>query len=66
LAISRPGLPDFSWRNIPKLGKIPQNSWNDQREYQLLIHKIHRMAIKYTKIFRCKAFQNISKLGFLD
>jgi hypothetical protein len=26
LAISRPGLPDFSWRNIPKLGKIPQNS----------------------------------------
>jgi hypothetical protein len=33
-----PGLPDFSWYNIPKRGKIPNN------------HKIYQMGTKYTKL----------------
>jgi hypothetical protein len=32
------GLPDFSWNNIPKRGKYPQNIPNG--------HKIYNMAVK--------------------
>jgi hypothetical protein len=35
---STAGLPDFSWRNIPKQGKIYLND-----------HRIVQMATKYTK-----------------
>jgi hypothetical protein len=37
-------LPDFSWRNIPKLGKIYQKTKNIQND-----HRICQMLIKNTK-----------------
>jgi hypothetical protein len=51
-----PGLPDFSWYNIPKTG-IPTDLPN--------VHKTYQMAIKYTNIFHFKILQNLPKLGFL-
>jgi hypothetical protein len=63
----RTGLPDLSWYNIPKRGKLyqmtikytkwPHNTPND--------HKMDQMAIKHTNIFRFKLLQNLPKLGFL-
>jgi hypothetical protein len=66
LSSSVTGLPDFSCRNLPKLGKIYQKDHKCSKWSQNIpiSHKIYRMAIKDTKIFHCKAFQKISKLGF--
>jgi hypothetical protein len=61
----KPGLPDFSWRDIPKwqqnvpkwLKNVPkwlQNVPNGSKKLQ--------MAIKYINMFHSKAFQNIPKL----
>jgi hypothetical protein len=36
-----PGLPDFSWYNIPKLGKYTKLSPNIPN-----VHKIYQMAVK--------------------
>jgi hypothetical protein len=63
----RPGLPDFSCRNLPKLGKIYQN---DHKIFKMITeyanaHKIYHMAIIYIKILHSKAFLNKSKLEFL-
>jgi hypothetical protein len=62
-------LPDFSWRNIPKLGKLypkrPQNIPNDHRIWIPNAHKIYQQAVIYTKNFHCNAFRNKPKLGFL-
>jgi hypothetical protein len=38
------GLPDFSWHNIPKLGKIYQLTTTLPND-----HKIYLMAVKYSK-----------------
>jgi hypothetical protein len=67
-AIASAGLPDFSWYNITKQGKI----------YQMTAKYPKKLHIKYTKwtenlpnghkitkIFRCKAIQKLPKLGFL-
>jgi hypothetical protein len=54
------GLPDFSWRMIPKLEKCTkriQNVPNGQ--------KISQFSIKYINIFQAKALQILPKLGFL-
>jgi hypothetical protein len=52
---SEAGLPDFSWYNIPKRGKIkwPQNIPNGQKYTKWLqnkpnCHKIYQIATKYT------------------
>jgi hypothetical protein len=63
----KPGMPDFSWRNIPKRGKIYQmilnyTIWPQHRPNG---RKIDRMAIKFTNLFHCKTLQNWPKLGFL-
>jgi hypothetical protein len=56
----RPGLPDFSWYNIPKrekytkLPKIPIPNGDN----------IDQMAVKCTNVFKCKTLQNLPKLGF--
>jgi hypothetical protein len=63
----KPGLPDFSLYNTPKLGKnIPK----DHKMYQMTVNipkgrKISQMATKYVNIFHCKVLQNLPKLRFL-
>jgi hypothetical protein len=44
-----PGLPDFSWYNKPKRGKIPN------------YHKFYQMAINYANAFHWKTLQNLPK-----
>jgi hypothetical protein len=48
-----PGLPDFSWYNIPKRGKYSK-ILQDIPHY----HKIHQVATIHTKTFYFKAFPN--------
>jgi hypothetical protein len=60
LLVSKSGLPDFSWCNIPKrekytkitikCTKLPQNIPND--------HILNQMAIKYTNIFNCQTLRS--------
>jgi hypothetical protein len=51
----QPGLPDFSWRNMPKLGKnIPKRLENIQNYHRMSIpnaHKIYQKAIMYNQNF---------------
>jgi hypothetical protein len=57
------GLPDFSWRNIPKQEKIYQK---ELKIFQMITeyanaHKMNQMAIIYTNIFiprPSKIYQN--------
>jgi hypothetical protein len=53
-----PVLPDFSWCNIPRLGKYTK--WQHNIPKGL---KIDPMAVKYT-IFHCKTLQNLPKSRF--
>jgi hypothetical protein len=46
--LSGPGLPDFSWHNIPK-------RWKNT--------KLSQMTIKYTNIYHSKALKNMPKCG---
>jgi hypothetical protein len=59
-----PGLPDFSWRMLPKPDK---NVPNEHKLYEMVIKypEIFQMSINYTDIFQSKAHQNLPKLGFL-
>jgi hypothetical protein len=55
------GIPDFSWCNIPKLGKIYQK---DHKIFKMIpeyenAHKIYQMALIYSNNFHSKDFQNI-------
>jgi hypothetical protein len=63
---SWPGLPDFSWYNIPKRGKIYQIATKYTKWPQNISNgrKIYQIHIKYTKIYYCKTHQNLPKLGF--
>jgi hypothetical protein len=63
----RPGLPDFSWLNIPKTlksipnyHKITKWLWNIPN-----VQNVFHMRTKYTNIFPCMALQNLPKLGIL-
>jgi hypothetical protein len=63
----RTGLPNFSWYNKPKRGKIYQmttkcNKW----PLNLPIgSKIYQIAIKYTNIFQYKTLKNLPKMVVL-
>jgi hypothetical protein len=48
---SKPGLPDFSWHNIPKTGKINQMTIKFTKFPQNLpnFHKIYQISTKFTK-----------------
>jgi hypothetical protein len=60
------GLPDFSWYNIPKRGKIYQITIKIPNGKKLpYCRKIDQMAIKCTSNFHCKTLQNLPKLVFL-
>jgi hypothetical protein len=64
----RAGLPDFSWHNIPKGGKIYQIITTSPNGHNIYIpndRKIFQVTIKYTIIFHSKALKNLPKLGFL-
>jgi hypothetical protein len=39
------GLPHFSWYNIPKYTKLPQNIPNYHKIYQN-VHKVYQIAAK--------------------
>jgi hypothetical protein len=62
-----PGLPDFSWHNIPKRRNIYQITIKYTKRPQSIPnnHKIVQMDIICTNIFYCKTLQNLPKLGFL-
>jgi hypothetical protein len=66
-AAAGPGLPDLSWCNIPKRGKMYQITIQYTKWPQYIPNgrKIGPMAIKYTNIFHSKSFQVLPKLGFL-
>jgi hypothetical protein len=61
------GLPDFSWYNIPKRGKIYQitTKYNKWLLNLPIGGEINQIAIKYTNIFQYKILQNLLKMGFL-
>jgi hypothetical protein len=55
--VLEPELPDFSWYNIPKRGKIYQMT----TKWPYIIpfgRKIDKNGHKNTNIFHCKTFQN--------
>jgi hypothetical protein len=61
------GLPDFSRRNIPKLGKMYQIATKSPNG-----HKMYLMALLYSKwpknmptFFHYKVLENLPKFGFL-
>jgi hypothetical protein len=58
-AVSRSGLPDFSWYMIPK----PEicTKWSQSISKAC---KIFQMVIKYINIFQSKALQNLPQLEF--
>jgi hypothetical protein len=58
------GLPDFSWHNIPKRGKIYQIITPLPNDHKIYL-KIFQMSIKQTGIFHSKALHNLPKLVFL-
>jgi hypothetical protein len=62
-----PGLPDFYWYNIPKLGKIYQITMKYTKWPQNIPNgrTIDQMALKYRNICHCKSLHNLPKLGFL-
>jgi hypothetical protein len=62
-----PGLPDFSWFNVPKLEKMDKITVQYIKFPQIVptSRKTEQIAIKYTNIFHCKTPQNLPKLGFL-
>jgi hypothetical protein len=67
--LSRSGLPNFSWNNLPKLWKkltkFPRN-YQMAIKYTKWLQKtyIFQMATKYTQIFHSKAFCNTyTKVG---
>jgi hypothetical protein len=47
-----------------KIYQITKNIPDGHKIYQLEVKYINKMTIKYTNIFRCKALQNLPKLGF--
>jgi hypothetical protein len=62
------GLPDFSWHNIPKLGKYTKLPLNLPKGNKIDVpngRKIGPMAVKCTHIFYCKILQNLPKLRIL-
>jgi hypothetical protein len=61
------GLPDLSWYNLPKWGKIFQMTIKHTKRKQDIPNdrKIHQMALKCIDIFGCKTLQNLPKLSFL-
>jgi hypothetical protein len=61
------GLPDFSWYNIPKRGKIYQITIKYTKWPQNIpnCRKVDPMAIKYSNIFHCKTLQNLPKMVIL-
>jgi hypothetical protein len=54
-------MPDFSWLQIPNLGKCTKISLNIPNGRKICSQK----AIKYTNIFHFQALQNLPKFGFL-
>jgi hypothetical protein len=67
ICVCLPGLPDFSWYNIPNRGKIYQITLKYLKWPQHIPNgrKIDHTTIKYTNIFHRKTLQNLPKLGFL-
>jgi hypothetical protein len=62
------GLPDFSWHNIPKRGKIYQITTTLPNGHKIGMPDdriIFQMTTKYTSIFHSKALQNLPKFEFL-
>jgi hypothetical protein len=60
-------LPDFPWSNLPKLEKYNRRQRNIPKGNNIHIpdnFEVYRMAVKCTKNFHSKAFQNIPKLEF--
>jgi hypothetical protein len=64
---SSTGLPDFSWRMIPKQEKMYRMSeiCNEWSQNIPNIHRIFQMAITYINIFQSEALKIFPKLGFL-
>jgi hypothetical protein len=60
------GLPDFSWPQHTKMGKIYQMTINYTKWPLILLTgcKLFQMDIKYNNIFHSKALQNIPKVDF--
>jgi hypothetical protein len=60
----RSGLPDFSLFNEQKRGKIYQNvDKNTKRPKEYPNGNTNNKAMKYTKLFHPKSFQDIPKLA---
>jgi hypothetical protein len=63
----RAGLPDFSWHNVPKPGRIyviTSKIKNSNKICQMYIVCIFQMDIEYTNLFHSKTLQNLPKMGF--
>jgi hypothetical protein len=60
------GLPDFSWSESTKTGKVYQMTTNYTKRPYIIPNgnKLYQMAVKYANIFHPKALQNIPKYGF--
>jgi hypothetical protein len=61
-----PGLPEFSWHNIPKGGKYTKLPQHIPIVYKIIPNgrKIYQMSVKYTNIFHCKTHQNLPIFDF--
>jgi hypothetical protein len=62
-----PGLPDFSWYNLPKWGKSFQMTVKYTKWPQTIPNgsKIDQVAIRCANIFFWKTLRNFPELGFL-
>jgi hypothetical protein len=65
IAFTESGLPDFSWSNIPKRGKIYQITIQFTKWQRNIPNgrKIDQMASKYTNIFHCKSPPKYTQIG---
>jgi hypothetical protein len=64
---SPPGLPDFSWCNVPKREEVYQMTTKYTKQLAHLLNrlKIYQITTKCTNLFHSKALQNIPTLGIL-
>jgi hypothetical protein len=65
--VFQPGLPEISWHNIPKWGKMYQMGNKLPNGYNTYLpnsRNIFQMAIEYTTLFYSNALKNVPNLGF--
>jgi hypothetical protein len=58
------GLPDFSWRNIPKRENIQKTKLYQMTKLYAKWTQKYQMGAKYTNLLHSKALQKLTKVGF--